>query len=361
MTDLQTQLKNIGDRGNPAWTPERAATNELAISRRTRGRATSRVLAGTALAVVVVVIAATIARTPHTVPLEDLRSVRYLDGSAARATTVDAQLTVTAQNDARVESELLKGGYRFDVAKKSGRTFQIKVADVRVEVMGTQFVVERLDVVHARVSVLSGRVRVAHDNARAELGDGESRVFPEEDSTRIAVDSPGVQDPSNSPTPDPPARAAAPKPKWIALAQSGDFDAAYTAMKRSRDAARSPAELMLAADAARLSRHASDAVAPLERLLTDYPNDARAPLAAFTLGRVQLDDLGRPREAARSFARARLLGPSGPIAEDALAREVESLSRSGDLARSQEAAATYLAKYPKGIHVRSVNRFGGIE
>ena len=38
-----------------------------------------------------------------------------------------------------------------------------------------------------------------------------------------------------------------------------------------------------------------------------HPDDARAPLAAFTLGRVHLEDLGAPRDAALAFARARTL------------------------------------------------------
>jgi len=50
--------------------------------------------------------------------------------------------------------------------------------------------------------------------------------------------------------------------------------------------------------------------------------------AAFTLGRVLLDELGRPSEAVDAFPLARSSG--GPLAEDALAREVEALSRAGE-------------------------------
>jgi hypothetical protein len=55
-----------------------------------------------------------------------------------------------------------------------------------------------------------------------------------------------------------------------------------------------------------------------------FRSDPRAPLAAFTLGRVLLRELARPREAAAAFAQARALAPRGPFVEDALAREVEA-------------------------------------
>ena len=122
-------------------------------------------------------------------------------------------------------------------------------------------------------------------------------------------------------------------------------------------AADNPRDLLLAADVARLSHHSGQAVTPLRRLLASFPGDPRAPLAAFTLGRVLLDELGRPREAAEAFARAR----SGAMAEDALAREVEAWSRAGDSATARTRAELYLQLYPKGRRDRSVRRYGGLE
>jgi len=46
----------------------------------------------------------------------------------------------------------------------------------------------------------------------------------------------------------------------------------------------------------------------------------RAPLAAFTLGRMLLMELANPTEAAGAFAEARRLSPHGPLAEAALAK-----------------------------------------
>jgi hypothetical protein len=74
---------------------------------------------------------------------------------------------------------------------------------------------------------------------------------------------------------------------------------------------------------------------------------------------VLLDELGRPREAADAFARARAAG--GPLAEDALAREVEATSRAGDTTRSRELAHTYQHLYPSGRRAKAVSRFGGLD
>jgi transmembrane sensor len=90
-----------------------------------------------------------------------------------------------------------------------------------------------------------------------------------------------------------------------------------------------------------------------------HASDPRAGLASFTLGRVLLDELGRPREAADAFARARAAG--GPLAEDALAREVEATSRAGDTAKSRELARAYQHLYPHGRRAKAVSRFGGLD
>ena len=119
------------------------------------------------------------------------------------------------------------------------------------------------------------------------------------------------------------------------------------------------ADLLLAADAARLSGHPAEAVPYLERVLRGHTRDPRAGLAAFTLGRVLLDELGRPGEAVDAFAFARSSG--GPLAEDALARQVEAVSRAGDVTRSRELALLYQRLYPNGRRAKAVSRFGGLD
>jgi transmembrane sensor len=159
----------------------------------------------------------------------------------------------------------------------------------------------------------------------------------------------------------PAAKAAA--SSWRALARDGDYDRAYEALQREGAGARADqaADLLLEADVARLSRHPAQAVAPLRKLLSSHPGDPRAPLAAFTLGRVLLDDLGRPREAADAFARARAASPGGAMAEDALAREVEAWSRAGEATMARARAEEYVRRHPKGRREKLVRRLGGLE
>jgi len=119
--------------------------------------------------------------------------------------------------------------------------------------------------------------------------------------------------------------------------------------------------LMRSADEARRAGHAAQALPYLRRLLREHSADARAPLAAFTLGRILLAELDRPAEAADAFALSRRLAPGGPMASHALAREVEAAARGGDAARARRLAETYIADYPTGPHLASVRLHGGIE
>jgi transmembrane sensor len=122
-----------------------------------------------------------------------------------------------------------------------------------------------------------------------------------------------------------------------------------------------PGDLLLAADVARLGGHPETAVVPLSKVISAHSGDSRAPLAAFTLGRTLLDQLGRPREAAQAFATARRLDPRGALTQDALAREVESWSRAGEATLAHERAAEYVERYPKGRRLVAVKRLGGLE
>jgi transmembrane sensor len=119
--------------------------------------------------------------------------------------------------------------------------------------------------------------------------------------------------------------------------------------------------LLAAADAARVAGRPGDGAALLRRVLDHHGGDPRAPLAAFTLGRVLLMELGQPREAAAVFARARALAPEGPFAEDALAREVEALAKAGNKAAATTRAQEYHRLYPSGRRAPAVRALGGGE
>ena len=115
----------------------------------------------------------------------------------------------------------------------------------------------------------------------------------------------------------------------------------------------------MAADRARLAGHADEGAELLRRLLREHADDPRAPLAAFTLGRLLLMELGRPAEAAATFAQVRRLSPHGPFAEDSLAREVEALGKAGLAADARARAEQYQRLYPNGRRMATVRAAGG--
>jgi transmembrane sensor len=360
VSDLLERVRRAAGGAQPNWTPERAAANELAIER--LGQRHRRLRRTFAASISVATVAVVLATLSLWFPRRR-EVVRYADGTTAVPTTSSAQLTVTTVTPTLVRSELARGGYRFKVVHDPARIFRVGAGKVQVEVLGTEFIVDRLNDEHVRIEVLSGRVRVSSGDERVELASGEVGMFPRpvDATAKPAVDA-AVDEPAARPTmPTKPSTGLVTKRSWVRLAQAGDYEAAYDALKRAREPVKGPVELMLASDAARLSRHPLDALAPLESVVASYPHDPRAPLAAFTLGRVLLDDLGRPGVATTAFARARSLAPAGAIAEDALAREVEAWFRSGDLARAHDRATEYVSQYPTGTRLRSVRRFGGID
>ncbi len=246
---------------------------------------------------------------------------------------------------------LRSGGARFVAPHEPDHPFVVVAGDVRIEDLGTTFSVQYVSAEKLSVAVEEGRVRVHALGASTEISAGEHAQFAA--STPVSNEEPSDEEPR--------AATETAAPSWRVLAESGRYDEAHTALKRAGpNAVRDEtADLLLAADAARLSGHAAAAAPYLERVVHWHPSDPRSSLASFTLGRVLLEELGRPREAADAFAHAQ--GAGGPLAEDALAREVEATARAGDTSRSRELAREYQDLYPNGRRAKAVSRFGGLD
>ena len=125
------------------------------------------------------------------------------------------------------------------------------------------------------------------------------------------------------------ARAAG--PTWRELARSGHHREAFATLGTQgirREVKRlGIADLFALADVARLSGHPAEAVAPLQRIVDGFAADRQAPLAAFALGRLQLDDLNQPRAAAASFSRALELGAPQSLRDAVRTRLTEAQAR----------------------------------
>ena len=255
------------------------------------------------------------------------------------ATPLDRESRVrTISDDPHVIE--LAGAARFEVGT---RELRVVAGKVNIVALSAKFAASRSEQ-RVRVEVLEGSVRVRWDDHERELAAGQTASFPPEPARRAK--------------PIAPATVAS----WRELARDGEFAKANAALVLPdappvRDI---PDDLLLLADVKRLTHHAAEAVAPLRQIVRDHASDPRAPLAAFTLGRVLLD-LDRAGEAAEAFAQADALAPDGPLAEDAVARQVEALARDGKTTLAHELAERYVSRFPDGRKIRSVRRFGRLE
>lgn len=340
----------------PAWSPERAAAVRGGLRRRAASHQRRRVMVVAAATLLLVGGGAWLLRTPA----PDVE-VTALSGAQWHEVSGGPHERVLA---------LDSGGAWFDVTPGRDRAVRVVARDVEVRVQGTRFLVEHV-VAGVHVQVEHGSVQVRAGGSMRELHSGEGGVF----GTTVALPktAPPPAEPASpvvAPVPTRPAvpshevTRAAPAERaatWKQLAEQGDFNAAWVALQAERALPDDPETLLLAADVARLTHHADAALAPLRQLLVARRDDPRAPLAAFTLGRVLLDDLGRPREAVDAFATAFSLDPLAPLAEHALAREVEALDRAGERADARARAQDYVSRYPAGARLRAVRHYGGLE
>ena len=303
-------------------------------------------------------------RAPAAAVAATQRTIGFVDGSRALLLDATASVVVERTSDTAIDVRLPAGRARFEVVARKARTFRVMCDSVVVQVLGTGFELIR-DGARTHVRVLHGRVAVTWPDGAIELGAGEAGWFPASD-TDMRQPAPATEASAEATT-DAPAGQTRTEPErartagWRQQAEQGDFQKAYQML------ARQPArlsddveELLLAADAARLSGHAVEAVPYLQRVVQRHADDPRAPLAAFTLGGVLMNQLGRPREAAASYARARAMSPRSALSQDALARQVEAAHRAADGSAARALALEYLDRYPRGRRVQAVRRFGGL-
>lgn len=345
-------------------------------------------------------------------PPQASRVIHLADGSTVTPLTDDADVVVMRVSDEAIVLDLAAGGARFDVVPGLPRAFRVVAGDVEVAVVGTIFEVWR-EGPGARVEVLEGRVRVRWPTGRESLlTQGESFRYPSPDAPRPRVSSaaptaprstasgptasgPSAPAPSPAAPPDaapsearteraalapetreeavrePVARRPRPRPRprpaqvapWMQAAERGEFEEAARLLEADDTSTEGASldALLLASDTMRLAGHPARALVFLDRALAIADGDPRASLVAFTRGRLLLTALSRPEEAAEAFARSRALAPNGSLAMDALAREVEARAQAGDAARARARAEEYVTRYPNGLRVAAVRRWGHLD
>ena len=380
MSDLHARLEAASQHLVSRWSPERAQLAWDGMPR-ARRRASNRRLASVTVAMVAVLVVVGLWQLPRgsqpapiagpTPPASASSTTPLLvleDGSRVEALNPDAAVGSVRVRSESVQVRLVHGAARFVVTPGRARVFEVLAADVRATVLGTVFTVDlRADVV--ALAVERGRVRLSWPGGEVDVGPGEQHLVPRRHVASTPPPTPAsasadaaVEQPPN-PTKDTAKDTASPaSADWRALARQGKYDQAYDVVERyPRKVRDNPGDLLLAADVARASGHPSAAIQWLERVVQGHSGDSRAPLAAFTIGRVRLEQLGQAAAAADAFATARQLAPGGALAEDALAREVESRARAGQSKLTRQLAREYLHRYPTSLRAAAVRRHAGLE
>jgi transmembrane sensor len=295
---------------------------------------------------------------------EERRVLSLSDGSTV-AIDRGARLELVENTATSFVAKQPAGRVSYSVTPGGPRRWSIESPLATVEVVGTEFVVDA-DGEHLRVDVQRGVVVVRGEH----VPDRVQRLIAG-GSLEVVRPTPRAPEPSAAasaagPSPVPPAPALTSRPvsaPWKDSASRHAYDDAYAALgpggvARASERA-SVDELLSLADVARFSNHPQDAVSPLSRVISAHRSDPRAPLAAFTLGRVELDSLNEPGRAADAFSSAIELGLPRSLLEDAYARLVEARGRAGDRAGARDAAADYARLFPAGARTPSFRRWTG--
>jgi len=299
---------------------------------------------------------------------------RLSDGSAVELSR-GSLLEVLRNDGDEMSTVLRRGKSTFDVKPGGRRRWTIEVGYVRVQVVGTRFVVDRqADAVEVRVQrgVVLVRSESLVDGVRRLTAGQSLRVEAPPtrvDNTQMEPIPAAAVSPSPAPAPapmEPPASVAPPRAvhaeparneaRWDELAAHGEYHAALVALEQHGGLAfvarttNEPALLLSLSDVAREVDQPAQAVLVLERLLASHPDSREAPMAAFTLGKIQLERLGRPLEAVAAFERVLAHERGAVLAEHALARLADAYEQAGRHEDAERSARLYLERHPAGRH-----------
>jgi TolA-binding protein len=277
------------------------------------------------------------------------------DGSAVGALP-HARVVLLEEARGEVRLAVRAGSATFDVTRNRERRFVVVADDVEVWVLGTRFTVTREETAHGRrvrIAVERGEVEVRRGGVSHALRAGQAWSTEErlETSELAALEA-------GEPEADGP-ELAEPEPadsELAPVALDGDDQPERRRPRRPRataESAVSAADLLARGALARRRGDDAGAAAAYQALLARYPDDTRASLAAFELGRLQMDRLGERRQAAAALERAVRLAPRSTFREDALGRLVR-LYDGHEAAACARAKERYLESFPAGRYAQDV-------
>jgi transmembrane sensor len=285
---------------------------------------------------------------PAVFALEDgarLRRVALADGSQV-VVRPGTRLEVIANQADRFLTALRRGSVRFDVRPGGARRWIIECGPVAVEVVGTEFEVERAPD-HVEVSVERGVV-VVRGNA---VPDGVQRLAAGE-HLRVAIEPTEGNGPklagAITPSPMAPSASTSQGPPGGPNALASGTGALAPSPRADLD------DLMRRADAARRSGDSAVAARLLEQAVERARGAPAGGVAALTLARLVM--ASDPARAARALSRALAQGMPRGLEEDARARLVEARASCGDREGAREAARAYEERFPAGAYLEEIHR-----
>ncbi|MCA3016170.1 MAG: FecR domain-containing protein [Myxococcaceae bacterium] len=318
----------------------------------------------------------TAAGTP--LPSTIVGALAFSDGSSV-SLEPGTHAEVVANQASKLTLLMRDGRGRFEVNPQSHRQWVIETGVASVEVLGTIFTVERrADGV--RVAVERGVVLVRSQGLPDHLQRVEAGAEVFAPAATVGVSPPSAPVPLEpSPVVEPPVEPPAvehrhfpvkavasqratsesspvdaERPDWREPARRGDFVGAWALLGprfAERLAAADKPALLLMADTARATARPAEAAAALGRVLERDPDDT---VVAFTLGRLELEHLQRPAEAAAHFERVAAASPPSPLRYDALVRRVEALAAAADHSTALAVARDTIALFPAGAHTKKL-------
>jgi ferric-dicitrate binding protein FerR (iron transport regulator) len=276
------------------------------------------------------------------------RRLRLADGSTVLLDDARTNIKVEISTATLTEIALIEGKASFDVMPRPERRFLVRAGAVRVMVIGTSFSVERTGE-SVRVEVARGVVEAIGPSDERRLTVGQSAIFDTSEQDRPL---PAVGGPRLAPSSATNLRGTDARKQRITRLrpQSNHREGVVDHLAAKKTVEDSVEVLLQNSVRARIAGRPEEAVVALRAVLENHAHDPRAAYAAFVLGRVLLDELNHPQEAAEAFARVYEIHPSTPLAPDALAREIESWARAGNRSLAQRRARDYLSLFPDGPH-----------
>jgi TolA-binding protein len=278
----------------------------------------------------------------------EARELKLHDGSQV-SVAQESTVELLSESDSELRVALPSGSATFEVAKRPSRKFIVQAGHVEVRVVGTRFTVHH-DGDGVFVSVQRGIVEVADADAVVRLTAGQTwssqpaAAAPEP----VEDEEPSVTQPQ-APAVAPPHAQVSHHPHRRGTAKAPPAAAPVTAMD-----GKNAETLFQEALAARRAGRYAEAVVALEQIVRDHSDDARAPLAAFELGRLRMDEVSDLRGATQALELSLALAPKAQFAEEALMRLTKAYDARGLPAPCVHARDDYLARFPAGAYVESV-------